>query len=88
MYKAPIAHSTKTGKKIGEAYYDKFVLTYRVALQKKLNSRRSWSEGIFGHRNDKVVMKLLPGSKAEAFIKHCIKSDRFMRTLLYGDMDR
>lgn len=88
MYKAPIAHSTKTGKKIGEAYYDKFVLTYRAALQKKLSNRRPWSEGIFGHRNDKVVMKLLPGSKAEAFIKHCIKSDRFMRTLLYGDMDQ
>ena len=33
MYKAPIAYSTKTGKKIGEAYYDKFVLTYRAALQ-------------------------------------------------------
>jgi hypothetical protein len=31
-------------------------------------------------------MRLEPGSKAEAFIKHCIKSDHFMRILLSGDL--
>lgn len=87
MYKAPIIRS-KTGKFIGEEYYNKFVSTYRSALQRKLVNRRVWSEGIFGHRNDKVMMKLLPGSKAEAFVKHCIKSDHFMRTLLAGNLDQ
>ena len=86
MYRVPITYSKKTGKKLGEIYYEKFVATFRASLQRKLQNRRAWTVGIFGHKNDKVIMKLLPDSKAEAFIKHCIKSDHFMRVLLYGDM--
>lgn len=86
MYRVLIPHSRKTGKPLGEIYYDKFATTFRAALQKKLDYRRVWKVGIFGHQNDKVNMKLMPGSKAETFIKHCIKSDYFMRVLLYGDM--
>lgn len=88
MYKVLIPHSKKTGKLLGEIYYNKFVSTFRTALQRKLQYRNAWTVGVFGHKNDKVVMKLLPGSKAEAFIMHCIKSDHFMRLLLYGDMQQ
>lgn len=88
MYKAPITQHKRTGKLIGEMYYDKFASVYRTALQKKLDNRKVWTEGIYGHKNKKVLMKILPGSKAETFIKHCIKSDSFFRTLLYGDLDQ
>lgn len=88
MYRVPITKNKNTGKLIGEMYYDKFATLYRAALQRKLNNRRAWQEGIMGHKNDKVEFKLIPGSKAEAFIKHCIKSDRFMRLLLYGNLSQ
>ena len=86
MYRVYIPYSKITRKKLGEIYYDKFAATFRASLQRKLQYRSAWTVGIYGHKNAKVVMKLLPGSKAEAFIKHCIKSDHFMRVLLYGDM--
>ncbi len=86
MYKVPITYNKRTGRPIGEMYYNKFATAFRAVLQRKLDYRRTWSEGIFGHQNDNVVMKLQPGSKAETFIKHCIKSDYFMRVLLYGDI--
>ena len=76
----------KSGRSLGEVYYDKFSTIFRAALQRKLRYRSTWTVGIFGHPNDNVNMKLLPGSKAETFIKHCIKSDYFMRVLLYGNM--
>ena len=76
----------KSGRLLGEVYYSKFANVFRAALQRKLRYKKAWTVGIFGHPNDKLEMKLLPGTKAEAFIKHCIKSDYFMRILLYGDM--
>ena len=88
MYKVPITYNKRTGRPIGEMYYNKFATAFRAALQRKLDYRRTWNEGIFGHRNEKVKMMLMPGSKAESFIKHCIKSDHFMRVLLSGDMSQ
>ena len=87
MYRV-VNHTPQTGKSLGELYYEKFATQYRAALQRKLKNRRTWSVGIFGHPNDKVEMKLLPGSKAETFIMHCIKRERFFRTLLYGDLSQ
>ena len=86
MYKVPTTYDKITGRDTGEIYYDKFAATYRAALERKLMYRSTWSVGVYGHRDANVVMKLLPGSKAESFIKHCIKSDHFMRVLLSGNL--
>ncbi len=87
MYRIPRYYNKRTGKKLEDIYYDRYLQKFRDAIRKK-RSKRTWKIGHQGQKGKKIQLIIEAGSKADLFLEKCLNDDAFFKSLIAGEISQ